>query len=162
MTITTTTAGPHETLALKQFIDALQSAKASTLTALRGVSFFRQPETESLIGARTAYRDTENVWHDLTLKFHDQPDGGRKLTPTEETTQADSTPEYQAAIKQLSQIIRSAIGFYRIKITAAADQGDDLRNAHHRILAALSAVTARHLDSAGPAVVLNGTQAPEA
>jgi len=146
---------PHETLALKNYSNALQSTETSARTCVRGVRLTHQPDTDALIAASAIYQDAQGAWHDLDLRFHTQADGGRKLTPTPETTNAAPTHEYLGAIKHLSEIIRSAIGFYRVRITTAIEDGHDRAEASSHVMTVLNTIAIKSLGDTRPAVIAN-------
>lgn len=79
----------------------------------------------NLLSATATYRDAENVWHDLAIAFLPHEDGSRRLTVQDDNQDETLTPEKKAAIKHLSEIVRSAIPVHREHVAAATELGED-------------------------------------
>lgn len=142
---------PQVTANLKNFLGAVRAAHNSPKTVLRGPRLAIQDG--NLMSATATYRDTENVWHDLAIAFLRQPDGSRRLV-TDEAVQEPS-PECRAAVKHLSEIVRSAIPVHREHVAAAKDLNQDPTEASSIIVRHLNDLSAGHLGYGTSAAVKN-------
>lgn len=150
---------PQQTAFLSNYFGALRAAEHSTKTFIRGARLTFQDG--SLLSATAIWRDPENVWHDLAIAFHTQPDGGRKLTATDDTVQEPPTAEYLAAVKHLSEIVRSGIPVRRDHVAAATELGQDPDAASRLIIRHLNECAATHLGYPPSAAWLNHRADPE-